>query len=245
MFEQGHFTSFRARYVDGKFKIVSLDLHLERIIRASNNLKFKEINKNLVIKDLKESLVAFNTKYPSTDARVKIIVRDNEFQILISEAQNLELSSTISLYPFYQIRSNPKIKSCNTSLSVAGNTFAKNCGADECLFIENNLVRETGWGNLIWFDNYGNIVLTTINVLPGITQNVVSKLATKYIGLDLIDHNFTLIDILEYSRAVIVTNSYRGIVAITKIGDYIINNDIDFINNLNHLYWNSTSEFFY
>jgi branched-subunit amino acid aminotransferase/4-amino-4-deoxychorismate lyase len=220
----GHFTSFCARRIGQNLVTLALDRHIHRLKSAGeffSKLNIRTPSSDELLDTLSRARHIF-VKQTQCDAHVRVTCWRERWDVTLSPIDSEHMAKTLSLYPVKCVRPLPEFKTCSAISSVYANAVAHLHGFDEALFIDSDFtVRESGWGNLGWFCKRGILHFTADGVLPGITEEIVCRLARAR-SIEIKRHNYSLEAIMENIQAAFITTSVRGIVEVSRIGDILL-----------------------
>lgn len=214
---KGVFETFLARKKGSEATILGFDMHLSRILDGAYELSLASSTHAALTESVHTVLKTFNW-IDTTEAILRIALLENDLIIRCSSwFPRLPLTGA-HLIPYTAERSLPHLKSCSASISENAAHHAQANGGDEGLLLsESGLVREGAWSNLFFVDQKGTLHALTTCALPGITQQILLKLAagTYSISFDEI----SLSTLLQTAREVFITNATHGIVPVIRIGE--------------------------
>jgi branched-subunit amino acid aminotransferase/4-amino-4-deoxychorismate lyase len=225
----GHFTAMK---VSGG-RVRGLDLHLERLDRATQELFGAELDGELVRRRLRAALgddggdrsVRVDVRSPDLDGAVSIMVTVRELPDVAPRPQRLQ---TVR----YQ-RPVPHIKHVGTFGQIHHGLAAERNGFDDALLTgDDGAIAEAAIAN-IGFHDGATIVWPTAPALPGITLLLLQRelarrdLPTAHAAVRVAD--------LPSFRAAFVTNSL-GIAPVGRIDDRHLPVDPDLMGTLHETY---------
>ncbi len=214
------------RLSNKKYRVLGLDLHLQRLSRDSAALMPLQTAipcDNKLHEALRDIAWKHSDNSGEFDIRVRITCWENfwECEDVIIPPHEPTVAGT-SLFPFDGSRSIPEVKSCSALLSVISHEAARNAGYSSALFIDNGVIRETSWGNFCWITHDDKIIVAPRNVLPGTTQSlVITACGSSLANLPLVveERESTAYEFASNAVEAFSCNAITGIVPIVRVGE--------------------------
>ena len=216
--ERAVFTTFIGNITGNKLGVIGLDKHIQRVCNNATDsgvgsFKSQQIHNNLV----KICSEIETTDYPLI---FRIVISKEGVEYYIEQYTNPWLGlAGIRLKTARAERSEPQIKSCSFAVCKDAREAAINSGYHEALLVDRQkFIREGAWTNIFW--SSGDSIYTTKDfVLPGITKELVEKIAINS-DLKLEKTNISVDNFLKFVEEVFVTQSTSGITPVLSVDDH-------------------------
>jgi branched-subunit amino acid aminotransferase/4-amino-4-deoxychorismate lyase len=202
-----------------------LDRHIARLLDNLQRLKPEEEPASIfgsdwireqVISTVKKRLSRIENSTSDEDPRAKIrlVIRDrNTLELFIENYQSLwPKDKLLNICSTTLSRQNPRVKTCNISLTRAARAEAVKNGFDEVLLLDpDKRVLEGATSNVFWFDHLGVLHTPKDGCLLGITRENILELHPCQQDMVSIE------ELRSNAREVFLTQSTSGVSPVSSI----------------------------